>query len=145
MATLAFLNYELERRGIYDSFWSFVLSSETGVIGTAAGVTLGIATAALAYVTVIGFFVPLLAYTTTVPIRLVNKKWSARLTSALFGEAHPAFEWGRVWHFVLMWVLVVIIVFIVLEGLRRLARSLMPTAPRDGKHKSAIHESIQIR
>jgi large-conductance mechanosensitive channel len=124
MATLAIINHQLDKFGVYDSFWAFVLSNETGVIGTAAGVTLGIATAALTYVIAVGFLVPLLALTTTAPIGIFNKRLSTRLTTALFGNAKQEFGWARIWHFSLMWILVVIMVFVVLEGLRRLAKRL---------------------
>lgn len=126
MATLAILNSQLNKYGVYDSFWAFVLSNETGVIGTAAGVTLGIATAALVYVLAVAFLVPLLALTTTAPVALFNKGLSTRLTNALFSVdgKKVEFGWTRIWHFSLMWILVVIMVFIVLEGLRRLARRL---------------------
>lgn len=121
MATLAILNHELQARGVYDSFWNFILSNESGVIGTAAGVTLGIATAALAYVSIVGLIVPALAYSTTMPLRFVSKRWGGRLTAILYGDKKPQFDIARVWYMTLMWVLVVGIVFIVLEGLRHLA------------------------
>lgn len=122
MATLAILNNELQVRGVYDSFWKFILSNETGVIGTAAGVTLGIATAALAYVVIVGLVVPALAYSTTMPLRFVSKRWGGRLTAILYGDTKPHFDIPRVWYVTLMWILVVAIVFIVLNGLRHLAK-----------------------
>lgn len=121
MATLALLNHQLETRGVYDSFWQFILSNETGVIGTAAGVTLGIATAALAFVIVTGFIVPALAYTTTAPLKMISKKWSGRITSIVYGKAHPEFQFAHVWNMLLLWILVVIIVFVIIEGLRKVA------------------------
>lgn len=130
MATLAILNTQLEKHGVYDSFWNFILSNETGVIGTAAGVTLGIATVALAYVMATAFAIPILAYTTTVPIKLFNKKWSYRFTQILFGSKLPTFQFAQLWHVFLVWVLVVVIVFLVLETLRRIARH-----PKKNEHR----------
>lgn len=123
MATLAFLNHELQKRGVYDSFWSFMLSRETGVIGTAAGVTLGIVTAYLAYVLATGLLMPALAYGTTVPIGYVNKQLSRRLTDTLFGKS-IGFQLSDVWHATLIWMLVIILVFVVLEGLRHIGAKL---------------------
>lgn len=125
MATLAILNNELNKRGVYDSFWSFILSQETGVIGTAAGVTLGITTAVLAYILVQGFIIPLLAKTTIIPLQFLNKTWATSATRFIFGTSPQkiVFEWFDVWRALLIWTCTILIIFIILEGLRKIAQN----------------------